>query len=546
MADAGAPPPAELLLSVLAQDLANDYESVSDPHSILSTYIHRNVPKETRFRFSQLTGTKSLAWKADSSTVRCINELGKYFDGGALGGAQGVLLNYLRLPESTAFEILRTSETNTQALKLALSYVPERERKERLSSVIVALEEISESARSEPAFRAFSTRDWPSPESRSLSSAEVRQSGRQRFSEVLSETFPSPQSRTFESMMTAKHSLGGIIFGNTITNHTGHTGVNLIQWIGSQDGSRSGRFLVTFRDGAEVVSSPIREEDAYAAYSIVFTSVNGVPPAGPDQGIGLLGADSVRLLAISATGVNAKGWLCRIAIHPALEKTDLGWAAIIADTQPRDIAKFSSLIGRDNFTALTSTGWIPDKDGRRISDVPISIEIDGPRIFAVPTAELNEKSVLYRSIFLSMTVQPADGHAVGPQFERIFHQAMPTLIQRSYNYERLNEFASVLAIVRWAKSEGAAFKGKINAPRLPSTPPAVFHNSSLGYVAKANFDPGELEKTQCLDLAKMYLKSGPENRKFWLDETRKYCGDDLAQTVQRFRQRTDLQPPGNK
>jgi hypothetical protein len=257
-----------------------------------------------------------------------------------------------------------------------------------------------------------------------------------------------------------------------------------------------------------------------------------------------LGANSIISLKITPNGARPLGWLSRIAIHPALQRTDLGWATIIDDTQPRDKEKFSSLIGDTNYGRLIKTGWIPDDDGRRISDVPISIVSDGRRLMTVHTARLPDRDELARSVFISMSIQPADGKAANAEFSKVFLSVMPYLIQRSYNYDRLNQFVSVLAIMRWAKSEGATFKPHFDRPKGVSTPPAVFHNNEIGYVPVADFERSVKLGAECNQMAVRYKEAELSDKRKWLTPIAKYCGDRFANAVQIQSLFPNIKPPG--
>jgi hypothetical protein len=541
MADAGAPPPAEELLVVLAHELAKEYESVKDPLSPLNPYANRPPPQRRTFNYhTPVAGENALAWNPDNKTVSAINELAKYFEANALGGVQGAMLNYLHLPENVAYELLRTADTNAQALQLALSYVPERERKPRLAALISAVEEISESARAEGAFASFRSRTWPEIESRDYPSPQVLQGGRVEFDKVMQESYPTVTDRSFESMRKTRKGLGGVIFGNTVTSTLRHKGVRFIQWIGSSENKQFGRFLVQFSDGAQYSFGPTRTEDAAVATKIVFPD-NGSSPPKPGEGIGLIGATGTRILQVDGAGVRTVGWRSKIAMHPILESTDLGWAGLIADSQPWNTSKFSSIIGTENAKILRATGWNPVHDARKITDVPPAIRSDGTRILVMRREMPGDHGdpAVARSAFITMEIIPSEGHTVGANFPDLFYTMVPALAQHSYNYDRLNKFAAVLGFVRWTRAEGAMLKGRPLMPALSATPPAVFHNSS-GYKSIALFDGQKIIQEQCDRMASFYdaavrpfnLESSKDSD-YWMAWIKDACGPSYAASVER-------------
>jgi hypothetical protein len=339
-------------------------------------------------------------------------------------------------------------------------------------------------------------------------------------------------------MRKQRKGLGGVIFGNAVTAQVGHMPIKYIQWITSAENSKFGHFLVQFTDGAEFYFGPVRTEDASVAQKILFPSKGSGPNTG--EGIGLIGAASTRILSVKREGVTTTGWQSVITMHPALQSTDLGWAGLIADTQPKLMAKLTALIGADNVRILRQTGWNPVHDARKITDVPLVVRSDGNRLFVMRKVSTSEhlEADLIRSAFITMEVIPAQGHSVDPAFPELFYRVVPTLIQQSCNYDRLNTFAAVLAFVRWSRAHGATFKGRPTTPDLPPTPPAVFHNSS-GYKSIALFDGSEIRQGQCDQMARLYRAArSPVNLQttksadYWLAWIKDECGADYAASAE--------------
>jgi hypothetical protein len=470
-AQAGGTGGGDKALALLARDLAQQYESVKYDPALKRYFGDRQAAGP--LAFGKPASTAKLEWRASPEAGKAMLAIGKYCDGGTMGGAQGILQHYLDLPPETAFEILRTSNSSANAIQQAMNWVPEQERAPKIRTIVSTLQESYESARYEEAFVPFSDRHEWAPRERRPAVTEAARDGVNYNEYLESNHLKEAGARKFDSLKVDPETFGGVVLGNRVTPELPGK-VEVITWLPDADNSSTGRLIAQFVDGTEKEYAPVLREDAYAAHQIVYAGVRGAGPIAEGEGVGLIGSfGEVPYFEIGATRIQHEGIRSRIVMHPAIADLDLGWSLMLADVLPRQHARFSSLLGSaENAAKLDATGWRPEMDGWKFTDVPLTISGQGGRLIVERQGGQFPED-LRRSAFFTLTAFSAYGGKARTTFPDVFYPLVPELTHTSHEYDRLNRFAAVLAIFRWAKASGAGSIGRFNVISKVPTPASI-------------------------------------------------------------------------
>jgi len=345
-----------------------------------------------------------------------------------------------------------------------------------------------------------------------------------RYAEYMVENYAEPASQSFGAMIGEAEGFGGVVFGNKVYADTRLPAPTQVTFIAADDTPALGRLEVRFKDGSVRNLDLVHLDDAYAAYHIVFSgtglgSGTVVSPANPGNGIGLVGlADRTDYFDLGPEGIMNDGVRWRVVIHPAIADTNLGWATLMSDSLPIMQAKLLALVkaSADSESFEQIQALLQDTpDTWKITDVPLVVKADGTRLFVekVPEEGKHESPELRQTAFLGIqgfAFNSDDGTTdTTADFSDGFYQLEPVLLRASYDYDRLNQFAQVLAVCRWAKSQGATFLGE------PPTPPKVPTPASLiitdqGFATAPDFKPEET-KRELLERVQQKSKSITES-----------------------------------
>jgi hypothetical protein len=337
----------------------------------------------------------------------------------------------------------------------------------------------------------------------------------------VSENYSTAESMSFGVMAEVVEGFGGIVFGNTVSADSSLPKIVAISFEEPNTGDR-GSLVYHFENHDPVRYRNVRIEDAYAAYHVVYQTFNGVPPFQPDRGIGLVSLDeNTPSIACDGKARTAnESTRFNIVLHPALANLDLGWAAVMVDTLPIEPELISERLTRSGledeqvlaienlFLSMQTRSFVHNW---KVVDVPLSIGIDqGSLVVSNSAVDSSIPVGLRRTAFIEM--RPMLRKGFNSQFARDFYQDVPMLTKGSHDYERLNTFAAVLAIVRLAKIEQATFTTAPMAPAKVPTPDAIqLTDKGIGPIA--SFNPvsalrAEASKVQtCMQVA---LRSSPE------------------------------------
>ncbi len=144
---------ADRLLSRLAKQTVTAYESARSVPTIVELSAH-DTPDPLRFA-AIAKPLDPAVWSPPPLAQKAILEISRYVDGGSLGGTANLMQFYLQVPGRDAYQILRTSRDSAEAIKRAMTYVPEAERKPRMTRIIDDLAQSHPDVKRAPALIAF-------------------------------------------------------------------------------------------------------------------------------------------------------------------------------------------------------------------------------------------------------------------------------------------------------------------------------------------------------------------------------------------------------
>lgn len=562
----------EKLLALLASDLARQYESIRSEPSLQPYLQKRNL---TPIRF-QNPDALSPRPALPQSVEAAIDTISQYCARGPAGTPQSILRTHFHVSEETAYRLLRESSSNAEALKRAMTYVPEQQRAPLLKGLVSQLAGKYEAVRYEPALLPFLGSDGSAPSplapsagpgpsvspggSGAPSPAEGPRppvpprppsapSAAERYPTFVSENYPMAESMSFSVMTEVIEGFGGIVFGNAVSADPSLPKIVAISFETSTTSDR-GALVYEFANHDPLRFGNVRMEDAYAAYHIVYQPFAGVGAFQPGRGIGLVSLEenTPSIACDNASRTVKETTRFNVVLHPALANLDLGWAAVMVDSLPIEpelisrsviesgLEKEQALAIKNLFLSMETPSFAHNW---KVIDVPLRIGLDHDSLTVSNSAE--DSSIpagLRRTAFIEM--RPMLQKGFNPRFARDFYDYVPILTKGSRDYERLNAFAAVLAVVRLAKIEGASFTVTPPVPTRVPTPDAIqLTDKGIGAVSSfvyVNALKREASKAEaCLQAV---LKSSPQLHQK-VDEL-KELEVELDSEALKIYQRTDL------
>jgi hypothetical protein len=576
-AEQGTPGSGKLVIALLSKQIGNKYESArQDPTLKLFAALSADP---TQLKFVDATSRP----KPGPQVTSAIATLADYAEGNALGGSQAVLRDYFGLSSDRVYDILRNSESTADAITKGINWVPESQRRRKLSDLVAEIDRAYDGA----AMMEASLNEYrPKPpektqdksgEQKPRNKAEPKPQdkvvppithagnpptegpptaagnppiprnpnsphqgggggtggsdgavlgaspfepwpaltmtnevqGTERYREFLENHYSeaSSESRSgggggsvhkgavqgvFEAVVEGRGGFGGIVFGNDVVQTPGFGKLISLYWIPSADDEeqQTGRIAFdvsqTFQGTTRVVHKfygPVLLEDAYAAYRIIYPH-DGLPEWSKGQGIGLMSLyDGGYYVDCDANRPSNHTVYWRALLNPALLNTGLGQSAEVVDSLPIVRKKFAAMIvgndasqlsgDVDEWLALTPATWkftdrpvVIGSVGQRITVRPASVADvsgDASRFIEVRAFERNSWVTWFRLFDKS-------GESSFPEgFARLF----PQIVRGSHEFSRINGFAPVLALFRWARSTNATVVGSIPIPVPIPTPEAL-------------------------------------------------------------------------
>jgi hypothetical protein len=301
----------------------------------------------------------------------------------------------------------------------------------------------------------------PVPPSRS---PDWRQSRAADYRAFMRREYPSAPSRTFRSASRSARGFGGVVFGSDISGPDVSQNSSLL-WIRGGDGTSAGTLEWRW-DSGKAVLNDVNLENIYAAYRIVYgwDDLKGIDADAAAEGdvIGLVGIkDAIPYFDCGATRMMHEGTRWHVVMHPALVNMSLGWSVLMCDAIPLSEVRPGFLNhakeskGKD-FAERLERVWDLATTTWKYSDVPMKITFHDGRILverdAASGSSFPEK--LRQTAFITFN---AFSDKVVEEASAAFYPLVPELTTISADYNRLNDFARVLAVVRAAKTKGANF-----------------------------------------------------------------------------------------
>lgn len=520
------------MLAALAQSLRKDYDSANYEMALKPLF---NLPPVKTIKFRMTDLPPPAKFSLEPPKQRAIAAISKYTEGGAIGGPQVVLEHYFDLPPQTSYDILRRSNTSAEAITLGLSYVPERERMPRMQRIVaridrayapkdevaldpfrlkeIRLAEMSSSPHfaqapgpSEPPPSVGNKPSSITPEGGGTGgshSEPVRSSyepghpsystAAERYSRFVETRYPVRSGRAFTSMVGLRAGFGGIVLGNAVSSAPGLPRALQVVWTPYADPvgkSRMGEFQVRFAGGATGVYGPVDVEDASAAFQMLSggTGPGGFPTYSNNDGLGLVSLEAQderpRL-----TEENKIVWDSRfdITLHPALSRLHLGRSVVMCDAMPINRKDFFQIIEANRgpeAARKVEKVFSEDLNNWKITDATLRVGTRGSKIEIIraPEAGARRSSEYRRQVFLSMQGFRRNKNRADEAFPNQFAAVALDIILSSEHYKRLNDFAAVFSLLRWARAQNAKF---INPPQvaafLDPVPPSLILRSDGGF-----------------------------------------------------------------
>lgn len=469
-------------LALLAKNLSQEYESASTEPSFKSL---KQYNPNSFSGFRAISKSKLAKSSLPDDMRKAISGISKYTDNGAMGGVRSILKHKLNLPEKQVYEILRTSKSNAEVLEKGLSSYSSDPVKQRnkLKGLVTDLQNSYDGAKKEPAFQKFLGKDQMALNQSNQSSrfvrsttesnaetartvkdantraAQARSAGVNRYNEFQVREYPDINSRKFRRMKINVRGFGGVIFGNEVSLDQQVGKIELIRWIphsyvdSSKLASRFGSLEFYTTTGEEFVLNSVNLEDVYAAYHIYYDPIPGMEAAAIDQGIGLAG--------IYNRSFAEDGAKWDVVLHPALINLELGNAAVMADVLPLLKEKV-----RENLRDFASTDesvqwdlWSPPATWK-VMDVPMLVYREGNSLEVRRNDSLyspSAKDALISMFGFRQTYFGFGDDAYQSEEEDRFYDLVPALTKATYEYDRINDFAKVAALVRIGKQSKASF-----------------------------------------------------------------------------------------
>jgi hypothetical protein len=417
---------------------------------------------------------------APPQVMKVLREIEKYSTTGVLPWSESTILtHFFKVTNERADELLLTQRTFLDAMVGAIQDRAVEEHPKILTHLVTAIHQEFPMIDDHPVLKPWISRKPPDvtdagprrgppedpPPTRPKTPAREAEdvTAEKRHERSMENTYEKPEDRKFEEMGTKVKDFGGGVFGNEV-KADGLPKPLRMQFQPGKD--NLGTLLFEFAGDKSLKCPNVRSDDAWAAGQIVFAG-----NWSPGDGIGLVGQKETGIhWVLSTAGLDVLR-KSEIVLHPTLVNTELGHAALMVDSIPqRAFQPWLAAMRREpKVVRETIEKWAKSRADRLahsnyvLTDVPIELsESDGGILLTAnpPDAE-NLPLALRRAAFVELRLQ-TDVQAEKPEdrydreFAREFYRVVPQLERASYDMRRINRFASVLALFRWAKEKQIA------------------------------------------------------------------------------------------
>lgn len=163
--------------------------------------------------------------------------------------------------------------------------------------------------------------------------------------------------------------------------------------------------------------------------------------------------------------------LCnKVIIHPVIANLELGSALYRCDIMPRissALIQKLKLKGATEKEIAACKLWLTGTDsiGWKFTDDSLFIDTD-KNLITVQRANNNKKS----GYLIFNAIDSYNNGKNASEDRPVFVDALPVMTRTFYDYHRLDNFAKVMAIVRWAKQNEMVFLNKPKTPPMYAAP----------------------------------------------------------------------------
>jgi hypothetical protein len=453
-----------------------------------------------------------------------VRKLARYLEHSPYGSLEHVLKVKLELPESVANSIIDNSKNYTEVLEKGMASISDPAvREEKLTSLTREVAKQSESIHYEPSLAKFFPTAKPESDSglrppdpsvpgsggggggappkattRPIVPASNPARATADYTRYYNRHYSTPAGRSFVRMAVSARGFGGVIFGNRIGASTNVPSIKKIAFesLGTND---DGVIVVTFTTGTQARMAGVSKEAAVAAYQMIYDPPTGLPPPAFTNGIGMVGIrDNVPFAELSDSNRVIEGSQYNVVLHPALQNLDLGWAFLMVDVTPIEGGILEPAVVEARGTNAAATlralwGSLDRDDSQgtwKVVDVPMTVTWSDTNRTWLEVRRTSNKADDYplglrKSAFIEMWPILENDEWMSSttnllallrnsaslqdrpdqDFANRFYRLLPLLTASSIDYYKVNQFARVLAIVRWAKHQGAEFVS-VSLPKL--------------------------------------------------------------------------------
>lgn len=464
-----SPQNGEKFLAMLSQNIAQQYGAVYDEPALQK---HLNsIPSGEKVAFKHIGGESV---SVTPSIKKSIMTIGKYTEAGALGGMQNIMKNYFDLPDDVAYDILEKSNSHNDALQRASKAAsippPPSERFGKIANDIhhsygaahddPKIQKLREKGGftkstnspksvSERHIKKLQTPDGRMPSKPSIGGAPtqltkpIRSNSNTQYQKFVKANYKGSAPK-FGKAIKIRGGFGGVIFGNDISTAPNLSKPSTIRWMPykTDNDVPTGQIEFILKDGTEKVYGPVLTEDFIAAIEIVNSTEF---PYKEGDAIGLVGIENKLFYPDSSVR-----W--EVVLHPAVSNLRIGWVFPVVDAMPIATDEILTRLEESDCckeSAFTFLIWklVDMPETWKITESEMQIRSNKNRIEVI-----NPNSIQNPNIVLSMTGFKGDKE---PQTDPTFEKLVPSLVQIIPEYNRANEFAKTLALVRWAKKSGS-------------------------------------------------------------------------------------------
>lgn len=335
---------------------------------------------------------------------------------------------------------------------------------------------------------------------------------RDRYSSTMRLSMSIAGNRSFRGFVRSSRGFGGVVFGSEVS---GPANASSARWETTVERdcscSRSGALeaIVVEIGGNEYCYSTETQGLWSAAYDLVLGENDLDGDSVPDH---YTDGDAIPLTGLvennpthdcTSSGLRRRHSveIWTMTVHPALERSPLGTAAIESDLAPRPNHFLKAFAGspsteaffawvRSSTSTLFGGGVLPST--WKIVDVPITISIQDRRlVLAGKGTSSNGRPMLLEAIGYSekASFEPVIDEDFGPRFAPVLAQ----LVDRSRSVTLTNELAGAVAVLRWLAKSGVT----VPRPQYPVTQVDVSTSvlvGDQGFVAIPKDEAQDLKK----------------------------------------------------